>query len=224
MTDRERIIYRMVDTAGISEKALREMFYSFTGTCWEKSLPLSSLMYEHDIQILQDNYNRFIKKELSASRTLRDFEDTLYELIIKNASAGIRWWLTGSAALYIRGFDVRPHDIDIMTYLTEKEKIIETFGDLAVEPFHYPENWVVKGFGVIDPGYRVDVAFEPQEWVDDREPIDFGPYAEKHLESVLWKGLTVLVPLVELHLPSNTTRQRIAIVNQIRERLNRPVQ
>ena len=38
-----------------------------------------------------------------------------------------------------------------MTYLTEKERIIEAFGDLVVEPFHYPKKWVVKGFGFIDP-------------------------------------------------------------------------
>ncbi len=218
-TDNERIIYQMTDTSGISENQLKEMLYTFTGTCWEKSLTLSSLMYDHDLDVLQKNYNRFLEMEINSRRSTADFEQALLKIINKHTAAEIRWWLTGSAALYIRGLDVKPHDIDVMTYLSEKDKIIEAFGDNVVEPFHYPQGWVVKGFGVVDPGYRIDYAFEPQDWVDDREPIDFGPYAEQHLEKVTWKGATVMVPPLKLHLPSNIARNRVCIVDQIRKLL-----
>jgi hypothetical protein len=106
-----------------------------------------------------------------------------------------------------------------MTYLSEKDKILALFGHLAVEPFHYPKGWVVKGFGVVDPGYRVDYAFEPEDWVDDRGYLDFGPYAEQHLETVFWNGNPILVPPLELHLPSNIARNRTGIVSQIQDRL-----
>jgi hypothetical protein len=219
LTDCERIVYRMNDPNGIGETQLKEMYYAFNGAYWEKSLPLSALMRAHDLNSLQSNYNRFLEKEVSGSRTIVDFEDTLEKVIRRHAAEGIRWWLTGSAALYIRGLKVHPHDIDVMTYLSEKDKILDAFMEIAVEPFHYPEGWVVKGFGVADSGYRVDYAFEPQDWVDARERLDFGPYAEQHLETVTWKGLSVLVPPLALHLPSNIARNRQRIVDQIRGKM-----
>jgi len=82
-------------------------------------------------------------------------------------------------------------------------------------------DWVVKGFGVIDRGVRVDYAFEPESWVDGQGIVDFGPYAEKHLEEVRWRGRVLRVPEVTTHLWPNETRNRSDRVALIRAYLQR---
>jgi hypothetical protein len=89
-----------------------------------------------------------------------------------------------------------------------------------VEPFHHVTDWVVKGFGVVDYGIRLDFAFEPEDWVDGRGPADFGPYAQAHLETVQWQGFAVQVPPVELHIAPNQARGRHDRVQLIYNYLN----
>ena len=77
-----------------------------------------------------------------------------------------------------------------------------------VEPFQRVRDWVVKGFGVIDRGVRVDYAFEPEAWVDGQGIVDFGPTAERGLEEIAWRGRTLRVPPLATHLWPNEARGR----------------
>jgi hypothetical protein len=131
----------------------------------------------------------------------------------------VRWWLAGSGALYVRGLKVKPHDLDVMTYKTEIEALRELVLPHTVEPFHHVTGWVVRGFGVVNYRYRIDFAFEPEDWVDGQGPLDFGPYAEAHIELVNWHGHEILVPPIELHIAPNEARGRQERVALIREYL-----
>ena len=46
--------------------------------------------------------------------------------------------------------------------------------------------------------------------------LDFGPYAQSHLEKIKWKNHTILVPPLQLHIKSNLDRGRIEVVNKIK--------
>lgn len=80
---------------------------------------------------------------------------------------------------------------------------------------------MVRGFGVVDLGYRVDYAFDPELWVDKPEPVDFGPDAAAHTREITWHGRKIRVPPLELHLPANRVRGRASVVAQIEARLHR---
>lgn len=218
----EQIEYIIIDRDDVSDETLPEMFYTLQNGQYRKGYPKDRLMFPHDLTQLESNYNAYLPDELNQERrTLAKLDTALHWVITEFKNQNIRWWLTGSGALYVRGLAVKPHDLDVMTFKSEIAAIREIVTPYIVEPFHHVTGWVVKGFGVINYGYRIDVAFEPEEWVDDNGPADFGPYAQKHLETVTWQGETVLVPPIELQLKSNEVRGRNERVAQIRHYMDK---
>ncbi|HNY13709.1 MAG TPA: hypothetical protein PKK26_19150 [Candidatus Wallbacteria bacterium] len=215
--NKNNVIYRICDTAGTTETQLKAMYYSKIGDHYEKSYPIQKLMFEHDFTEIEKRYNAYIQSEIEPLKSNEKLENALLWIIREHEKNEVKWWLTGSAALYVRGIKIEPHDIDIMTYKTEIPKIQKIAEPYIVEPFHHVEKWVVKGFGVAYKEYRIDYAFEPEEWVDNNGYVDFGPNAEKALEEIEWQGHIIKVPKIEFHIRSNEIRNRFEIVKRIKE-------
>lgn len=143
------------------------------------------------------------------------WEKSLLSFIDKIKDYDIDWWLTGSCALCLRGIAVKPHDVDIMLNSKDIDKIKSIFVDEIVEPITSYKGWVVDYFGVLFLNARIDLAFDPQEFVDSPEPSDFGPYAFKNLDTVTWNGTDIKVPPLELQLEANKRRKRYDRVTAI---------
>jgi hypothetical protein len=214
----ELIQYTVVEREGLSDESLRAMFYEPKDGIWSKGIPRERLMFPQEPALLEGNYNACIEYELHQERRTRaDLEAALAWVADECARRGIRWWLAGSGALFARGLDVTPHDLDVMTWKSEIEAIRELVAPHIVEPFHHVTGWVVKGFGVANVHHtRLDFAFEPEDWVDGQGPVDFGPFAVEHLETVDWQGRKIRVPPVELHIAPNEARGRHERVARIR--------
>jgi hypothetical protein len=196
------------------------MYYSNQNGKFIKRYQKSGLMFPHHISQLETNYNSFLVEDFTPNfRSFDAFQTALLWIASEFQKRNIRWWLAGSAALCVRGLALLPHDIDIMTFKSEIDGIKTLFEPYIMEPFHHVTGWVVKGFGVINYHFRIDIAFEPEEWVDGQGPVDFGPYAQNHLETILWHGFPIQVPPIELHLASNLTRARNDRVTQIQQYL-----
>ncbi|NLM11917.1 MAG: hypothetical protein GX213_14335 [Clostridiaceae bacterium] len=148
------------------------------------------------------------------------WEDALLDFINKVEGTDIDWWLTGSCATCLRGIDVQPHDIDIMLSSKDIDIINDIFGDYIVEPIRSSKGWVVNYFGVLFIGARIDLAFDPEDFVDNPEPVDFGPYAIKNLEEINWKGKIVKIPPLNLQLQVNKRRGRNDRVRAIEDYMN----
>jgi len=218
----EEIEFRIIEREGLDDETLQAMFYAFKDGGWSKGYPKPALMFSQDLGLMEANYNAYIEDELhQESRTLNDLDAALEWLCVEFEQRGVRWWLVGSGALYVRGLDVKPHDIDVMLDKTETEKIRAMVAPYIVEPFHHVTGWVVKGFGVVNYRYRIDFAFEPEEWVDGQDPVDFGPYAQERVEPVAWHGHQILVPPIELQIAPNEARGRYDRVALIREYLGK---
>lgn len=215
------VVYQTCDTDGITEPRLKDMYYSKVGDHYEKSYPIGKLMFKHDFNKIEKRYNVYIESETEPRKSNVKLENTLLWIISEHEKNGVKWWLTGSTALYVRGIKTQPHDIDIMTYKTEIPKIQKIVNPYIVEPFHHVEKWVVKGFGVAYKEYRIDYAFEPEDWVDKNGNVDFGPNAEKTLEEIEWKGHIIKIPGIESQIRSNEVRNRIEIVERIKEYINK---
>jgi hypothetical protein len=217
----ETVEYTVLEKDDVSDKTLQGMFYTLQEGQYRKGYPIDRLMFPHDLAQMETNYNAYLPDELHQERrTLANLDTAIHWIITEFKKRSIRWWLTGSGALYVRGLTVKPHDLDVMTFKSEIEAIREVVTPYIVEPFHHVTGWVVKGFGVINYNYRIDVAFEPEEWVDTNDPADFGPYAQEHLETIIWQGESILVPPIELQLKANEARGRDERVAQIRQYMN----
>lgn len=216
----EKVEFTVLEREGVSDETLAGMFYTPEAGVFRKGIPRSALMFPQDLAQMEKNHNAFLPAELHPeNRTLADLDAALDWLCREFVQCGVRWWLAGSGALYARGLAVKPHDLDVMTFKTEIEKIHALVAPYIVEPFHHVTRWVVKGFGVVHYRYRIDFAFEPEAWVDGQGPADFGPYAEANVEPISWHGHEILVPPIELHLGPNEARGRHERVALIREYL-----
>jgi hypothetical protein len=110
------------------------------------------------------------------------------------------WWLTGSGALAVRGVDVSPRDLDVITDATGAERLGELLADVLVEPVFASDGWVARWWGRAFLGARVEWVAEVASSVDDPDPVDFGPTAAASLERVHWRGQELRVPPLELQL------------------------
>ncbi len=95
-----------------------------------------------------------------------------------------------------------------MLHSEDIDRVNELFADCIVEPIRSSKGWVVTNFGVLFMGARIDLAFDPEDFVDIPEPADFGPYAMKNLEVISYKGQRVKIPPLELQMQVNRRRGR----------------
>ncbi|PTN36930.1 hypothetical protein C6366_08590 [Desulfonatronum sp. SC1] len=144
----------------------------------------------------------------------------LFDFAKELENKDINWWLTGSCAVCVRGIPLNPHDVDIMIDSSDVYKISDMFSDYLIEPIVDTNGWLTKDFGVIFRHARIDIASDPQDILDNPEPIDCGPSALANLEEVNWKGLIIKVPPLHLSLNVNKRRKRIDRVTKIEQYLN----
>jgi hypothetical protein len=113
---------------------------------------------------------------------------------LADRAAGVDWWLTGSAALAVRGVEVSPRDLDLVTDAAGAQRLAELLADALVEPVFASEGWVARWWGRAFLGARVEWVADVTPSVDDPDPVDFGPVAAASLERVTWRGHDLLVP------------------------------
>lgn len=145
------------------------------------------------------------------------WEEALLRFVERVDGKNIRWWLTGSCAACIRGIPLNPHDVDIMIDSRDIPVLEDIFSEDIFESIRDTNGWLTKDFGVIFLGARVDIASDPSLVLDDPEPVDCGPYALQHLETVEWKGYDIKVPPLQLQLYVNKLRGRYDRVEKIRK-------
>ena len=113
-------------------------------------------------------------------------------------AAGVDWWLTGSAALAVRGVEVSPRDLDLVTDAAGAQRLGELLADALVEPVFASDGWVARWWGRAFLGARVEWVADVTPSVDDPYPLDFGAVAAASLERVTWRGHDLLVPPLAL--------------------------
>lgn len=217
--DGDRLAYRAHAVTPREQMVLRAALFAEDEGVWLKAFDRRALLFEHDLELLRHNFERLVRREAAGPPTAEVVFGALERVHDAFSGAGMDWWLAGSGALLARGLDVRPHDLDVMIDESHVERLVGIARPLAVEPFHRVTGWVVRGFGVLDMGCRVDVGFEPEAWVDEHGPVDFGPAAARALETITWRGLAIRVAPLAYHLGPNRARGRHAVVEAIERRL-----
>jgi len=218
--ENENVIFRIDNVEAKYEPVLlKTCFYQRDGASYIKRFP----KYTKDLATIQRNYARdaeFMFRQLCEVDPV-PWEMALGEFLKLVAGVDINWWLAGSCAACVRGIPFNPHDIDIMIDAKDVDTINNLFIDHIVEPIIDSSGWVTKDFGVVFLHARIDIASDPQERLDHPEPVDCGPYAKRHLETVLWNGYRIKVPQVNLLLNANKRRGREDRVRLLEDYINR---
>lgn len=125
--------------------------------------------------------------------------------VVKHAP-GLDWWLTGSAALAVRGLAVTPKDVDFIVREGDTARVDDLLVEWLIQPTIPTPGWVHHSFGRAFPGCCLEWAGGLDASADTDFESDQGPAAAARLETLDWQGHMLRVPPLELHL--NTARRR----------------
>lgn len=126
------------------------------------------------------------------------WDDALREAARRLERAELDWWLTGSAALAVRGLPVSPRDLDLVVSDGDAPRVATAFEDAVIEPPVAVEGWFCRWWGRAWLGARVEWVGGVTEAADEPEPTDFGLVAAAALEEVRWEGRVIRIPPLEL--------------------------
>jgi len=129
------------------------------------------------------------------------------------------WWLSGSAALAVRGIDVTPRDLDLA--VADPHAIGQLLQDALVEPVTQMTDWVAEWFGRAFLGALVAWVSNVRSPIVDHHGLEQGREAGRRLELVRWEGHVVPVTPLDLQLLVAQRRGQQDRAEKIRERLLR---
>jgi len=137
------------------------------------------------------------------------WEDALLAFVRRVEGAGIDWWLYGSAALAVRGQDVRPGDIDL--HVDDAFALGRLLDDWLVTPVERMTGWVAAEHGRAFRGAVVEWIARPAPALDDAAaPREQGPLVGSEIEVVGWRGHAVRVRPLAASLRGRERRGRSA--------------
>ncbi len=132
--DEVRFVVEDADAA--TAALLSAQFYAEADGRFEKRFRRHDLLFPHDFQAIEARWVRYLREARDRRVTPAAVDGALAWVADRHAEAGVDWWLAGSAALYVRGIDLLPHDIDVMSYLREADALAPVVEGSIVEPFH----------------------------------------------------------------------------------------
>ena len=209
----DKTLFMVKDFDPRFDSVLKKSFYEYEGNGYYKEFP-SDYRYLNQVKSF---YEKNLEKMLMQQGYYSEipWESGLEKFIEMIGNEPIDWWLTGSCAACVRGIPFEPHDIDIMVHSKDVEHLADIFSDFIIEPIVDSNGWVVKTIGVLFLDVAIDIASGPQPCLDEPLPVDCGPYAQMHLEEIVWKNHKLYIPPIELQLYVNKKRKRFERVKLI---------
>ncbi len=127
---------------------------------------------------------------------------------------GRGWWLSGSAALAVRGIEVVPRDLDLV--VADPHLAGEAFEDILVEPVREMPGWIARWHGRAFHGALIEWLAHVDPQIDSSGPHDQGPLAERTLEDVVWEGYRIRCPPLRLQLAVAERRGKLENARRIK--------
>lgn len=149
------------------------------------------------------------------------WESALQALLQRLQGQNIYWWLVGSSALAVRGLDVVPGDIDLVTDDAGSHRLAELLFHELVGPVDDASGWISHWFGRAFLHARIEWIGEPVTTSDAQGVTEFGPAAASSLETVCWRGYELRVPPLAIQLAVNERRGLSDRVQKIKLLLSR---
>ena len=187
--------FRLAEVEGELLPAVRKSAFVQSGDDWVRRFPADAPHLDR----AWVNFQRLIRPWLRQAAGLDPvpWADALALVCQRLNAAGVDWWLTGSAALAVRGLPITPGDLDLVVSDQDAHRVGDLLLDGLVEPVA-PADWFCRWWGRAVLGARVEWVGGVGPAADQPEVSDFGPAAAARLTTVTWRGSTVRVPPLEL--------------------------
>ncbi len=202
----------------LAEAARRVLMgYEHTGPEWRRSYPAGASHLEQAWQ----NFARYIEPVLRQAARLDPipWRDALRELCQRTSGQPVNWWLTGSAALAVRGAPIEPGDLDLVCNAQDAVALGDLFCDAMLEPVvPASQEWISDWWGRAFCGARIEWIGGVRHFADEPLPSDFGPVAASRLETVTFDGWPIKVPPLELQRAVSQRRglaDRVAMIDAL---------
>jgi hypothetical protein len=194
-------------------EAAKLLFYSPVERGFAKTFPTNTPNLEKIYRNFELHAENMLLQSIGAVTI--PWEKALTTFIQTIACNRIHWWLTGRAALAVRGVDIIPHDIDLVVNAEDASLLSSLLLDWLVEPSLPSANWIADWFGRAFIYARVEWVGGVHSSVDESGVTDFGPTAATSLETVVWNGINIMVPPIRLQLDSSERRGLTARTERI---------
>jgi hypothetical protein len=198
--------------------AVRELYYSPVEEGFSKSYPVDTLHLDRIYQ----NFEQHAEEMVLQTAQVRSvsWEKALFAFLQIIELKRMDWWLTGSAALAVRGLDITPRDLDLIVDDASAPKLGELLLDYLVEPVLPSTGWIGNWFGRAFLHVRLEWVGGVHASVDAPHVSDFGPTAASRLEVVNWQGEEIRVPPLDLQLQVSERRGLTGRAEKIKRMLN----
>lgn len=203
------------ELAGVAAHVL--MDYEHVGSRWQRGYPAGAPYLEQ----AWESFDRCIEAVLRQAERLDPvpWRDALREVCQRTSGQPVDWWLTGSAALAVRGVPVEPGDLDLVCDARGATILGDLFCDTLIEPVvPVGEEGISDWWGRAFCGARIEWIGDARPFVDEPLPADFGPVAASRLETVTFGGWPVRVPPLDLQRAVSQRRGltgRVAMIDDL---------
>ena len=158
-----------------------------------------SFVDSDDVPRVFGNFSAHIDEMIRCtSGEMRPRWERALELVGERLTGHVDWWLSGSAALAVRGVDVSPRDIDLV--VGDAREVGRLLSDILIEPVSHMHGWVSDWFGRAFDGALIEWVSDVHADLDTTGPHEQGPAAARMREPVVWRGREILCSPLEIQL------------------------
>jgi hypothetical protein len=202
-TEGEWRTIRVVDADADQRAALVELGF---GPDLVRRYPPGTRHFDRAVANLRQQLAEMVRQRMT--RTAPGWAGALGDLLDRAGQARIPVAVIGSLALAVRGVDVRPGDIDVITTVEGADALGDSYRDVLVVPVADE-----PGFGIWGRAFTGGIGVE---WLGNPARVQDGPWPlaaqqwtiASPFEEVTWQNRVLRVPPVELLRRIEVSRQR----------------
>jgi hypothetical protein len=206
----------MADLEPAYEKVLQDLQYPRSEDGFGRAFPADTPHLDR----IYLNFQRYAEEMLLQAAGVRPvpWEQALTAFLQIVEHQNIDWWLTGSAALSVRGVDIVPHDFDLVVDDAGAQRLGELLLPYVYEPVVPVHDWICNWFGRAFLYARFEWVGGVRASMDEHGVSDAGPTAARRLETVIWHGKEVRLPPLDLQLDVSERRgltERVEMIQRL---------
>ena len=204
----------MADVEPAYEEVLRGLLYPRCEDGFGRAFPT----HTPNLDRIYLNFERYAEEMLLQAARIHPvpWEQALSAFLRTIEHQSIDWWLTGSAALSVRGIDIEPRDFDLVVDDAGAQRLGELLMAYVYEPVVPVQDWICSWFGRAFLYARFEWVGGVNESIEQYGVSDAGPTAASRLETVIWHGKEIRLPPLDLQLQVSERRGLTERVEMIR--------
>jgi hypothetical protein len=203
-TEGKETRFIMADLEPAYEKVLQDLQYPRCEDGFGRAFPSDTPHLDR----IYLNFQRYAKEMLLQAAGVHPvpWEQALTAFLQIVEHQNIDWWLTGSAALSVRGMDIVPHDFDLVVDDAGAQRLGELLLPYVYEPVVPVHDWICNWFGRAFLYARFEWVGGVHATMDEHGVSDAGPTAASRLDTVIWHGKEVRLPPLDLQMDVSERR------------------